>query len=131
MSKSLKNFITVDVRLIHFAFALLDMELGTSTKLHRTASTIGVFGSIMEYSHGYGGELARRNQGERDGFRGEPLLSSFDSGLHSMKNFFAQVKAMVSERGTSSTQTGTNSYGKDEKDLTAEYALTLPPRLLT
>ncbi len=131
MSKSLKNFITVDVRLIHSAPPLLDTEPGTPTKLHRTASTIGVFGSIMEYSDGYGGELARRDQGERDGFRGESLPSSFDSGLHSMQNFFVQVKAMVSEQGTSSTQNGTNSYGQDEKDLTAEYALTLPPLLLT
>ena len=131
MSKSLKNFITVDVRFIHSAFSLLDTELGTPTKLHRAASTIGVFRSTMEHSHGYGGELARRDQGERDGFRGESLLSSFDSGLHSMQNFFAQVKAMVSERGTSSTQSGTNSYGQDEKDLTAECALTLPPLLLT
>lgn len=48
MSKSLKNFITVEVRPIHSAFPLLDTEPGTLTKLHGTASTIGIFGSIME-----------------------------------------------------------------------------------
>lgn len=48
MSKSLKNFITVDVRPIFSALALLDTETGTPTKLHRTTSTTSVFGSIME-----------------------------------------------------------------------------------
>jgi hypothetical protein len=46
-----------------------------------------------------------------------------------MQNFFVQVKAMVSERGASPMQHGTNSYGQDEKDLTAEYALPLLHRL--
>jgi len=40
-----------------------------------------------------------------------------------MQNFFVQVKAMISEWDASPTQNGTNSYGQDEKDLTAEYAL--------
>ena len=43
-----------------------------------------------------------------------------------MQNFFVQVKAMISERGASSMQNVMNSYGQDEKDLTAEYALGLP-----
>lgn len=48
MSKSLKNFITIDVRPVPSALALLDTESGTLTKLQRTPSTIGIFESIME-----------------------------------------------------------------------------------
>lgn len=45
-----------------------------------------------------------------------------------MQNFFVQVKAMILEWDASPIpQNGTNLYGQDEKDLTAEYALAPTP----